>query len=102
MTRAWVGLAAVGVLAARGCPRPAARTLQQASASAQGPASAATAARRPDLPTRFGLGHPATPAEVAAWDIDVRPDGKGLPEGRGTVAQGRELYALQCMQCHGA
>lgn len=49
----------------------------------------------------FGLGRTATEAEVAAWDIDIRPDGAGLPEGRGTVADGEEVFADQCASCHG-
>lgn len=50
---------------------------------------------------KFNLGRPALPAEVSAWDIDVRPDGTGLPKGRGTVAMGGEIYAEQCASCHG-
>lgn len=49
----------------------------------------------------FGLGRPATDAEIAAWDIDVRPDGKGLPEGSGTVLEGEQVYFDQCAMCHG-
>lgn len=48
-----------------------------------------------------GIGRAATPKEVAAWDIDVRPDFKGLPPGRGTVAQGQRLWEAQCAGCHG-
>lgn len=48
-----------------------------------------------------GIGRPATAAEVAAWDIDVRPDFKGLPRGRGTVAQGQQVWEAQCAGCHG-
>jgi S-disulfanyl-L-cysteine oxidoreductase SoxD len=48
-----------------------------------------------------GLGRPATPREIAAWDIDVRPDLKGLPPGRGTVAKGQELWEAKCASCHG-
>jgi S-disulfanyl-L-cysteine oxidoreductase SoxD len=48
-----------------------------------------------------GIGRAATPAEVAAWDIDVRPDFKGLPPGRGSVAQGQVLWEAQCAGCHG-
>lgn len=50
----------------------------------------------------YGLGRPATPWEIAGWDIDVAPDGKGLPPGRGTVAQGQAVYAERCASCHGA
>ncbi|MFZ1813544.1 MAG: cytochrome c [Rhizobiaceae bacterium] len=50
---------------------------------------------------QFNLGREATPEEVAAWDIDVRPDGQGLPEGSGTVAQGEEIFAEKCAVCHG-
>ena len=47
------------------------------------------------------LGRVALPEEIAAWDIDVRPDGAGLPPGSGTVAQGEELFVEQCAACHG-
>ena len=49
----------------------------------------------------YGLGREALPEEVAAWDIDVRPDGQGLPEGRGTVEEGEQLFADNCAFCHG-
>ncbi len=48
-----------------------------------------------------GIGRPATAAELAAWDIDVRADFKGLPKGSGTVAQGMELWEAKCASCHG-
>lgn len=48
-----------------------------------------------------GLGRPATGAEVAAWDIDVRPDFKGLPAGSGSVAKGQEIWDARCANCHG-
>ena len=50
---------------------------------------------------RFGLGRKALKEEVTAWDIDIRPDGKGLPVGSGTVAMGEPIYAEQCALCHG-
>ena len=49
-----------------------------------------------------GVGKTATPAELKAWDIDVRPDFKGLPPGRGTVAQGETLWEAKCAGCHGS
>lgn len=52
-------------------------------------------------PEQFGFGKPATAQQVAAWDIDVRPDGKGLPAGAGTAVQGRAIYAAKCASCHG-
>lgn len=55
----------------------------------------------PALAGGFGLGREATTDEVAAWDIDVRPDGQGLPEGSGTVAVGEEVFAERCAACHG-
>lgn len=48
-----------------------------------------------------GIGRPATPKEVAAWDIDVRPDFKGLPKGSGSVAQGQDIWEGKCAHCHG-
>ena len=48
------------------------------------------------------LGRDATPAEVKAWDIDVRPDFKGLPKGSGSVAQGEEVWEAKCASCHGS
>ena len=48
-----------------------------------------------------GIGRPATPDEVAAWDIDVRPDFKGLPKGSGSVAKGQEVWEAKCASCHG-
>lgn len=50
---------------------------------------------------RYKLGRAATEEDVAAWDIDVRPDGLGLPEGSGTVAEGMTLYDEACASCHG-
>lgn len=50
---------------------------------------------------KYGLGRAATTAEVAAWDIDIRPDGAGLPEGSGTVFQGEGIWEEKCSSCHG-
>ena len=48
-----------------------------------------------------GLGKPMTAAELAAWDINILPDGRGLPPGSGAPAQGARIYAEKCVACHG-
>lgn len=53
-------------------------------------------------PEVFGFGHSVSSSEIAPWDIDVMPDGTGLPEGNGSVEEGRLLYAQKCILCHGA
>jgi len=73
------------------------RLLQAALVSALAFASA-----HADSPQLAKLGRPATPAEVKAWDIDVRPDFTGLPPGAGTVARGQEVWESRCENCHGA
>jgi cytochrome c len=56
----------------------------------------------PELPPRFGVGRAAADSELAAWDVDVSPDGAGLPQGSGTVVQGAAVFAAKCASCHGA
>ena len=48
-----------------------------------------------------GVGRAATPAEVAKWDIDVRPDFRGLPAGSGSVTEGQHVWETKCASCHG-
>ncbi|MDA9467002.1 c-type cytochrome [Bradyrhizobium sp. CCBAU 53415] len=50
---------------------------------------------------RYHIGRAPTADEIRGWDIDVRPDGQGLPEGKGTVAQGEKLFMDNCASCHG-
>jgi cytochrome c len=65
-------------------------------------ASAGALAAGADAAPRFpGVGRLATPAEIAAWDIDVRPDFQGLPAGSGSVSQGQEIWDGKCASCHG-
>src|SRR5215510_6480689 len=47
------------------------------------------------------LGKPISPADIAAWDINILPDGTGLPPGSGTPADGARVYAAKCAVCHG-
>jgi cytochrome c len=53
------------------------------------------------MPDRFGFGSPATESRIALWDIDVGPDGEGLPPGSGTVTAGERVYREHCVTCHG-
>src|SRR4051812_19519686 len=50
----------------------------------------------------YGIGRPATPAEIAGWNIDIDRDGHNLPPGSGTVSHGHEVFDQQCAACHGA
>src|SRR5438270_7096664 len=50
---------------------------------------------------KLGIGREASPAEIAGWDIDVRPDGRGLPPGKGSVQDGETVYMGKCAACHG-
>jgi cytochrome c len=52
-------------------------------------------------PHRYDIGRTATAQEIAGWDIDVRPDGQGLPPGRGSVKDGEAVYMSRCAACHG-
>ncbi len=61
---------------------------------------AAASAQQPHGP--YGIGRPATPAEVAGWNIDIDRHGNNLPPGSGSVGRGREVFDQQCAACHGA
>ena len=69
----------------------------------EAPAATVGDTETPSLPAsvQLALGRPATEAEIAAWDIDVRPDGQGLPPGSGDVFTGEEVFAERCAVCHG-
>jgi S-disulfanyl-L-cysteine oxidoreductase SoxD len=56
----------------------------------------------PSAPERFSFGSPASAEGVAAWSVNVFPDGRGLPPGQGTVAEGAAVFARSCAACHGA
>ncbi len=72
--------------------------------TAAAPAATASATPPPRITeyTHFsGIGRNATANEVAAWDIDVRPDFQGLPEGSGSAEEGEEIWIEKCASCHG-
>ena len=95
MRRTRVALSALGVLAAvsacdRGPLAERAERTKRALGAGRLPPDVHLASA---LPARFGVGRAAAAAEIAAWDVDVAPDGHGLPAGRGTVAQGATIFA---------
>jgi cytochrome c len=51
---------------------------------------------------KYNVGRPATPEEINSTDQFMAPDGTGLPAGKGTAADGREIYSRRCARCHGA
>ena len=94
MTRA---LVIVVCVAAAACQRNEARDLAQRRASVT---LAGVAASDP-MPARFGYGRPATPDEIKRIDIEIGPDGVGLPGGGGTATSGAPIFAAKCAGCHG-
>lgn len=61
----------------------------------------AIAQAKKETPRKYGIGHVATPEQLAGWDIDVRPDGQGAPAGSGSVKDGEKVYMDKCAACHG-
>ena len=77
------------------CMQGTGYALEQPTPSAHHPTTLTATA------SRAGLGEPLSTQELAAFDITIFPDGRGLPPGQGSVAQGRALYATHCAACHG-
>lgn len=67
------------------------------------PTEVGTPAPAPSPPAEglFGFGTPASDEAIAEVDIDIPPDGSGLPDGSGTPSEGEEVYANECAACHG-
>lgn len=65
-----------------------------------GTALAALAAA-PAFAEKLGIGRPALPAEIEAWDVNVMPDGRGLPPGGMSVEEGEMVFVDNCASCHG-
>lgn len=73
------------------------------SVSAPGWQASAPDSRDARLRAAIGtIGTPVSASDVAAWNIDVAPDGRGLPAGSGDVATGGRIFAAKCAVCHGA
>ena len=75
------------------------------AAAAAAPAAAQRAPERQTVAAGpkpwAAVGRPATRDEIAAWDIDVRADFKGLPPGSSSVAKGQDVWEEKCASCHG-
>ena len=91
-------LVALGIAFATGCD-PSVPNDGAALGSAQAVVAARPASH--PLPTRFGVGRAATEGDISVLDIDIMPDGTGLPKGHGTAADGATIYASSCIACHG-
>jgi S-disulfanyl-L-cysteine oxidoreductase SoxD len=77
--------------------------VQQQGRTAAAGALPADVRPTPALPAHFGtLGREPTRGEIQTWNIDVNPEGEGLPAGRGTSAAGAAVFAQKCASCHGA
>lgn len=74
---------------------------RQAEAVERAAMSADLTAPAPSQGGSYGLGRVALADEIAAWDFDVLPDGRGLPQGKGDVWTGEEVFADRCASCQG-
>lgn len=93
----WIGaLTLFGIVGCGNPPQPRV----DGSADATGAAALRLASSEP-LPDRLHVGRAATDADIAEVDIDIMPDGAGLPPGGGSPAAGAEVYAARCAACHG-
>ncbi|MFG1223255.1 c-type cytochrome [Xanthobacter wiegelii] len=98
------GLAAAGIAVADPQPagKPAAKAEKTGSDKARQAVNMAAPLAAPGAAAKtIALGRPALQEEIAAWNIDVRADGEGLPPGKGSVKEGEELFLQNCAQCHG-
>src|ERR1700732_1062288 len=64
-------------------------------------AAALTCATSASAQSPYGIGRPATAAEVAGWNIDIDRDGHNLPPSSGSASHGHEVFDQQCAACHG-
>ncbi|MDQ7049320.1 MAG: c-type cytochrome [Enterobacterales bacterium] len=75
---------------------------QTSNQEASGPQVESGATSQNNLPATYSIGKPVAAEVIAGWDIDVRPDGMGLPEGSGSVEDGETLFEDKCSMCHGS
>ena len=96
-------IAVLGAALAVGCGGPGEEVVGGPRSGASAVAESSPITTLPaNAPDRFGFGSPASDARVAMWDIDIKPDGEGLPTGSGSVAEGEGVYLTFCVACHGA
>jgi len=98
--RGSLACAALALVVVAGCDRgPLAERARRQQSLGNLPADVRPA---PEPPPQYGIGRVASDSEVAVWDVDVSPDGAGLPQGSGTPGQGAAVYGAKCAACHGA
>ncbi len=95
-------LALVAIVTLGACSEKTTSSDKEPNMAQQKPSASTVQSRADNMKQAlFGLGETATQAQIAGWDIDVRPDGLGLPEGEGSVEDGEMLYEDKCASCHG-
>ena len=91
------GIVALALLAACNRPEP-----EQFRMPEMAPPASNASVKQGEIPSGpFALGRKPTGAELAAWSINVNPQGTNLPRGRGTAREGKAVYAAKCASCHG-
>lgn len=95
-----VAVALVGAVALSACSGEASRSSEGAGVAAE-PNELLSPASSETVPESWHLGRVATDSEISALDIDIMPDGRGLPPGSGDHAAGAPIYATTCAPCHG-
>nr|WKF61301.1 hypothetical protein HUO10_005832 [Paraburkholderia busanensis] len=103
--RAAALLGAVCCVALGSCSSGSPGSLSSSGSPVSAPGASSTIAAAPNAAGGqhgHGIGTPLTDADLSAWNIDVAPDGRGLPAGSGDVATGAHVFAAKCAACHGA
>lgn len=90
------------VLVITGCNQPAPQSSSKSDSESAKLVVESGPTTQANLPANYSIGNVAEKSVIAGWDIEVRPDGQGLPVGSGSVEDGEELFEDKCSMCHGS